>query len=150
MGFAGVLRYIYCKAVGENRRGSNRPRRQADDRLRVLFMSIEQFIDNQLKTHDVVLFMKGTPQFPMCGFSGQVVQILDYLGVAYTGLNVLENDDLRGGIKSFSNWPTIPQLYVKGEFVGGCDIVREMFQAGELQSLLKDKGIAVKESAQAS
>ncbi len=93
---------------------------------------------------------KGTPQFPMCGFSGQLVQILDYLGVAYTGLNVLENDDLRGGIKSYSNWPTIPQLYVKGEFVGGCDSVREMFQAGELQSLLKDKGIAVKESAQAS
>ena len=83
--------------------------------------------------------MKGTPQFPMCGFSGQVVQILDYLGVPYKGLNVLENDDLRGGIKTYSNWPTIPQLYVKGEFVGGCDIIREMFQAGELQSLFKDK-----------
>src|SRR5580700_9359278 len=108
---------------------------------------VEQFIDNELKGNDVVLFMKGTPQFPMCGFSGQVVQILDYLGVPYKGLNVLENDDLRGGIKNYSNWPTIPQLYVKGEFVGGCDIVREMFQAGELQSLLKDKGIAVKESA---
>ena len=80
----------------------------------------------------------------MCGFSGQVVQILDYLGVPYKGLNVLENDDLRGGIKNYSNWPTIPQLYVKGEFVGGCDIIREMFQAGELQSLLKDNGIAVK------
>ena len=100
-------------------------------------MSIEQFIDNQVKANDVVLFMKGTPQFPMCGFSGQMVQILDYLGVAYKGLNVLENDDLRGGIKSYSNWPTIPQLYVKGEFVGGCDIVREMFQAGELQSLIE-------------
>ena len=113
-------------------------------------MSIEQFIDNELKGNDVVLFMKGTPQFPMCGFSGQVVQILDYLGVPYKGLNVLENDDLRGGIKNYSNWPTIPQLYVKGEFVGGCDIVREMFQAGELQSLLKDKGVPVKEAAQAS
>jgi monothiol glutaredoxin len=111
-------------------------------------MSIDQFIDNEVKGNDVVLFMKGTPQFPMCGFSGQVVQILDYLGVPYKGLNVLENDDLRGGIKSYSNWPTIPQLYVKGEFVGGCDIIREMFQAGELQSLLKDRGIAVKESAQ--
>jgi monothiol glutaredoxin len=112
-------------------------------------MSIEQFIANEVKGNDVVLFMKGTPQFPMCGFSGQVVQILDYLGVSYKGLNVLENDDLRQGIKSYSNWPTIPQLYVKGEFVGGCDIIREMFQAGELQSLLKDKGVAVKERAQA-
>src|SRR5262249_1889302 len=81
----------------------------------------EQFIDNEVKGNDVVLFMKGTPQFPMCGFSGQVVQILDHLGVSYKGLNVLESDDLREGIKSYSNWPTIPQLYVKGEFVGGCD-----------------------------
>src|SRR3712207_8533103 len=78
---------------------------------------------------DVVLFMKGTPQFPMCGFSGQVVQILDHLGVPYKGLNVLESDELRQGIKAYSQWPTVPQLYVKGEFVGGCDIVREMFQA---------------------
>jgi monothiol glutaredoxin len=104
-------------------------------------MAIEQFIDNELKGNDVVVFMKGTPQFPMCGFSGQVVQILDHLGVAYKGLNVLESDDLRDGIKSYSNWPTIPQLYVKGEFVGGCDIIREMFQAGELQALLKAKGV---------
>ena len=111
-------------------------------------MSIDQFIDNEVKSNEVVLFMKGTPQFPMCGFSGQVVQILDYLGVSYKGLNVLENDELRQGIKTFSNWPTIPQLYVKGEFVGGCDIIREMFQSGELQSLLKDKGVAAKESAQ--
>jgi monothiol glutaredoxin len=110
-------------------------------------MGIEQFIDNEVKSNDVVLFMKGTPQFPMCGFSGQVVQILDYVGVPYKGLNVLENDDLRNGIKSYSNWPTIPQLYVKGEFVGGCDIIREMFQAGELQTLLKDKGLAVREAA---
>jgi len=97
----------------------------------------------------VVLFMKGTPQFPMCGFSGQVVQILDYLGVAYKGLNVLESDDLRQAIKTYSNWPTVPQLYVKGEFVGGCDIIREMFQAGELQAFLKDKGLPVREDAQA-
>ena len=110
-------------------------------------MSIEQFIDNEVKSNDVVLFMKGTPQFPMCGFSGQVVQILDYLGVPYKGLNVLENDELRQGIKEFSSWPTIPQLYVKGEFVGGCDIVREMFQAGELHSLFKDKGVPVRENA---
>jgi monothiol glutaredoxin len=111
-------------------------------------MSIEQFIDNEVKKSDVILFMKGTPQFPMCGFSGQVVQILDYLGVPYKGLNVLENDELRNGVKAYSNWPTIPQLYVKGEFVGGCDIIREMFQAGELQSLFKTQGIPVKESAQ--
>jgi monothiol glutaredoxin len=112
-------------------------------------MSIDQFIDNEVKSNEVVLFMKGTPQFPMCGFSGQVVQILDYIGVSYKGLNVLENDDLRQGIKSYSNWPTIPQLYVKGEFVGGCDIIREMFQAGELQSLLKDKGVPLKQTEQA-
>ena len=107
-------------------------------------MAIEQFIDNEVKNNDVVLFMKGTPQFPQCGFSGQVVQILDYIGVPYKGLNVLENDDLRNGIKTYSNWPTIPQLYVKGEFVGGCDIIREMFQAGELQSLLNEKGISAR------
>ena len=112
-------------------------------------MSIQEFIRNEVSGNDVVLFMKGTPQFPQCGFSGQVVQILDYIGVPYKGLNVLENDDLRNGIKTYSNWPTIPQLYVKGEFVGGCDIVREMFQGGELQSLLKDKGLPVKASASA-
>ena len=107
-------------------------------------MGIEKFIDNEVKANDVVLFMKGTPQFPQCGFSGQVVQILDYLGVAYKGVNVLESDELREGIKAYSNWPTIPQLYVKGEFVGGCDIVREMFQAGELQQAFKEKGVPVK------
>src|ERR1041385_3459042 len=110
-------------------------------------MSIEQFIENEVKSNDVVLFMKGTPQFPQCGFSGQVVQILDYVGVPYKGLNVLESDDLRNGIKSYSNWPTIPQLYVKGEFVGGWDIIREMFQSGELQTLFKEKGLAVREAA---
>jgi monothiol glutaredoxin len=112
-------------------------------------MSINQFIESQVKANDVVLFLKGTPQSPQCGFSGQVVQILDYLGVPYTGMNVLESDELRQGIKAYSNWPTIPQLYVKGEFVGGCDIIREMFQAGELQSFFKDKGVAVRERAQA-
>ena len=106
-------------------------------------------IDSEVKSNDVVLFMKGTPQFPMCGFSGQLVQILDYVGVPFKGVNVLDNDELRQGIKTYSNWPTIPQLYVKGEFVGGCDIIREMFQAGELLSLMKDKGVAVKESASA-
>ena len=106
-------------------------------------MSIEQFIDNEVKSNDVVLFMKGTPQFPQCGFSGQVVQILDHVGIGYKGLNVLESAELRNGIKTYSNWPTIPQLYVKGEFVGGCDIVREMFQAGELQTLFLEKGLVV-------
>jgi monothiol glutaredoxin len=101
-------------------------------------MSIQQFIDNEVKSNNVVLFMKGTPQFPQCGFSGQVVQILDHLGVTYKGINVLESDELREGIKAYAQWPTIPQLYVKGEFVGGCDIIREMFQAGELQEVLKD------------
>ncbi|MCH4539378.1 Grx4 family monothiol glutaredoxin [Ochrobactrum sp. POC9] len=105
---------------------------------------INDFIDNEVKTNDVVLFMKGTPGFPQCGFSGQVVQILDYLGVDYKGVNVLSSDDLRQGIKEYSSWPTIPQLYVKGEFVGGCDIVREMFQSSELQALFTDKGIATK------
>jgi monothiol glutaredoxin len=111
--------------------------------------SIHDRIAEDVASSDVVLFMKGTPVFPQCGFSAAVVQILDYLGVQYKGLNDLENDELRQGIKAYSNWPTIPQLYVKGEFVGGCDIIREMFQAGELQSLLKEKGIAVKETAQA-
>ena len=112
-------------------------------------MSIHQFIDNEVKGNDIVLFMKGTPQFPQCGFSGQLVQILDHLGVPYKGINVLESGELREGIKAYTQWPTVPQLYVKGEFVGGCDIVREMFQAGELQSLLKDKGLTVKDTASA-
>jgi len=104
--------------------------------------AINDWIDSQVKSNDVVLFMKGTPTFPQCGFSGQVVQILDYLGVPYSGVNVLESDELRQGIKIFSDWPTIPQLYVKGEFVGGADIVREMFQGGELQKLFESKGLA--------
>ena len=104
-------------------------------------MAIEQFIDNEVKSNDVVLFMKGTPQFPMCGFSGQVVQILNYIGVPFKGVNVLEDQEVREGIKAYSNWPTIPQLYVKGEFVGGCDIVREMFQSGELKALFEEQGL---------
>ena len=93
--------------------------------------------------HPVVLFMKGTPQFPQCGFSGQVVQILDHLGVTYKGLNVLDSAELRDGVKAYSNWPTIPQLYVKGEFVGGADIVREMYESGELAEFLRGKEIAL-------
>jgi monothiol glutaredoxin len=100
-----------------------------------------QIIETEVKSNDVVLFMKGTPQFPMCGFSGQVVQILNHLGVPYKGVNVLDDEGIRQGIKEYSSWPTIPQLYVKGEFVGGADIIREMFQAGELQTVLQDKGV---------
>ena len=102
---------------------------------------IKTTIDAELKSNDVVLFMKGTPKMPMCGFSGQVVQILGHLGVPFKGVNILESDELRQGLKEYSNWPTFPQLYIKGEFVGGADITREMFQAGELQAMLKDKGV---------
>jgi monothiol glutaredoxin len=108
---------------------------------------INALIDEQVKNNDVFLYMKGTPDFPMCGFSGRVVQILGYLGVDYNSANVLENQDLREGIKAYANWPTIPQLYVKGEFIGGADILTEMFQAGELQSYFADKGIPVKQTA---
>jgi monothiol glutaredoxin len=109
--------------------------------------AIHEFIDNEVKSNPVVLFMKGTPDFPQCGFSGQVVQILNYLGIDYKGHNVLASDELRQGIKDYTNWPTVPQLYVGGEFVGGCDIVREMFQAGELQEHLQKAGVEVKARA---
>ena len=104
-------------------------------------------IETLIAEHPVVLFMKGTPQFPQCGFSGQVIQILDYLGAPVHGVNVLEDADIRQGVKEFANWPTIPQLYVKGEFVGGADITREMFQSGELASLLTDAGVELKAKA---
>lgn len=100
-------------------------------------------IKADVTANEVMLFMKGTPQFPQCGFSAAVVQILDYLGVKYSTDNVLDSDELREGIKSFSDWPTIPQLYVKGEFVGGCDIIREMFENGELRSFFEEKGVAL-------
>lgn len=98
-------------------------------------------IRNTIEGNNVVLFMKGTADQPQCGFSNQVVRILDHLGVNYEDVNVLADQDIREGVKTFSNWPTIPQLYVKGEFVGGCDIVREMFQTGELKTLFADKGL---------
>ncbi|KQP55025.1 glutaredoxin [Methylobacterium sp. Leaf399] len=104
-------------------------------------------IKAEIESQDVVVFMKGTPQFPMCGFSGQVVQILNHLEVPFKGVNVLDDMAIRDGIKAFSNWPTIPQIYVKGEFVGGCDITREMFQSGELQQFLAEKGVPVKAPA---
>ena len=98
-------------------------------------------IQRELDANDVVLFMKGTPVFPQCGFSSMVVQVLSHIGVKCKGIDVLADDGVRNGIKEFSNWPTIPQLYVKGEFIGGCDIVREMYEAGELQETFKAKGI---------
>ncbi len=100
-------------------------------------------IRNTISAHDVVLFMKGTSDQPPCGFSNIVVRIFDHLGVEYHDVNVLADDDIRQGVKDFANWPTIPQLYVKGEFIGGCDIVREMFQTGELKTLLDEKGLTV-------
>jgi len=100
-------------------------------------------IQSEIGSSDVVLFMKGVPAAPQCGFSATVVQILSYLGVPFKAVNVLADPEIRDGIKQFSNWPTIPQLYVKSEFVGGCDIVREMFEEGELKSFLSEKGIAV-------
>ena len=96
-------------------------------------------IDAEVKSNDVVLFLKGTKESPMCGFSGRVVQILNHVGVPYKGVNVLDDEGIRQGIKDYANWPTIPQLYVKGEFVGGCDIVTEMFQSGELQGLFTER-----------
>ncbi|MEZ5930659.1 MAG: Grx4 family monothiol glutaredoxin [Alphaproteobacteria bacterium] len=104
-------------------------------------------IQEDVSANPVVLFMKGTPVFPQCGFSAQVVQALSLLGVKFKSFDVLADDDLRQGIKEFSHWPTIPQLYVKGEFIGGCDIVREMYQSGELAQLLKDKGIDTQAAA---
>ena len=102
---------------------------------------INDIITSEIADNDVVLFMKGTPTFPQCGFSSQVVQILSYLGVSFKGVNVLDSDELREGIKTFSNWPTIPQLYVKGEFLGGCDIIREMFEEDELREFFTENGI---------
>jgi monothiol glutaredoxin len=103
--------------------------------------AVQEFIGKTIADHPVTLFMKGTPDQPGCGFSAIVVQILDHLGVEFVGVNVLQNDDLRQGVKAFSDWPTIPQLYVKGEFIGGSDIVREMFQSGELKTLLTEQGL---------
>lgn len=103
--------------------------------------NLKQHIDSLIADNDVVLFMKGTPELPKCGFSAQVVKILDHLDVQYKAIDVSETLELRQAIKDYTNWPTLPQLYVKGEFIGGCDIVREMFQDGELQKLLETQGV---------
>lgn len=102
---------------------------------------VHDFIARTVAEHPVVLFMKGVPDQPRCGFSSVVVQILDHIGVNFVGVDVLQSDELRDGIKSYTDWPTIPQLYVKGEFVGGSDIIREMFQSGELKPFLEQQGV---------
>jgi monothiol glutaredoxin len=111
-------------------------------------MSVNNTVTDRIKQdisdNAVLLYMKGTPVFPQCGFSAAVVQILTHLGVKFKGVDVLADPEIRQGVKEFSSWPTIPQLYVKGEFVGGCDIVREMFESGELGELLKEKGVSTK------
>jgi monothiol glutaredoxin len=106
--------------------------------------TVHERIRQDITGNQVVLFMKGSPVFPQCGFSAAVVQILSHLGVKFKGIDVLSDPGIRQGIKEFSNWPTIPQLYIKGEFVGGCDIIREMFETGELQQLFKEKGVPVR------
>jgi monothiol glutaredoxin len=106
--------------------------------------TVRERIRQEVAGHPVVLYMKGTPVFPQCGFSAAVVQILSQLGVKFKGVDVLTDPGIRQGIKEFSNWPTIPQLYVKGEFIGGCDIIREMYETGELQQVLEQKGVPVR------
>ena len=108
--------------------------------------AVQTQIKAMVDDNPVLLFMKGTPTFPQCGFSSTVVRVLEVVGVDYAAVNVLEDMDVREGVKAFSNWPTIPQLYVKGEFVGGCDIVREMYETGELKALLADKGLLAAEA----
>ena len=107
-------------------------------------ITVHDRIQQEIAGTPVVLFMKGSPVFPQCGFSAAVVQILSQLGVKFKGIDVLSDPQIRQGIKEFSSWPTIPQLYVKGEFVGGCDIVREMYETGELQQVLEEKGVPVR------
>jgi len=109
-------------------------------------IDVTESINNELNTNDVVLFMKGTPDFPMCGFSAATVQVLKNLGINFNSINVLDSNEMREGIKKFSDWPTIPQLYVKKEFIGGCDIVKEMYESGELLELLNSRGIQVNPS----
>ena len=106
-------------------------------------IDVSESIKNEIKSNNVVLFMKGTPVFPMCGFSAAVVNILSELKVKYSSINVLDSDEMREGIKTFSNWPTIPQLYIKEEFIGGCDIIKEMYDSGELKELFNTRGIEI-------
>ena len=107
-------------------------------------MNAQEKIKEVISNHDIVLFMKGTPDMPQCGFSMAVTNVLKHLEVKFDSVDVLSDEEIRNGIKEFSDWPTIPQLYVKGEFIGGCDIIKEMFEKNELQKLFKDKGISFK------
>ena len=107
-------------------------------------IDVSENIKNEIKSNDVVLFMKGTPVFPMCGFSAATVQVLSDIGVKFSSINVLDSNEIREGIKKFSNWPTIPQLYVKGELMGGCDIIKEMFESGELLEIFKSENLLEK------
>ena len=109
--------------------------------IKMLDDTTRERIQTEVDTNDVLLFMKGTPVFPQCGFSAAVIQVLSHLQVKFSSINVLEDPDIRDGIKQYSDWPTIPQLYVKGEFVGGCDIIREMYETGELKTFLDEKGL---------
>ena len=109
--------------------------------------AVHDWIAKTVAGNDIVVFMKGTKKFPQCGFSAQVAQILSLMNIEYVDVNVLEDMGIREGVKTFTNWPTIPQLYVKGEFVGGCDIIREMYEQGELQQLIEDKGITASGAA---
>lgn len=127
------MHWLYKRLFQRNRQGEER----------TMDNKIFETIRKEVTENDVVLFMKGTAEFPQCGFSAMVVQVLKTLGVNFRDINVLEDNDIRDGIKLFTNWPTIPQLYIKGEFIGGCDIVREMYEAGELQDLLKKSGIKI-------
>ncbi len=128
----------YSKAVGSNSETETQGSVMNDQ-------PVNERIQSEIDSQDVMLFMKGNPMFPQCGFSAATVQALSMAGVKYGSVDVLQDAEIRDGIKQFSNWPTIPQLYVKGEFVGGCDIVREMFETGELQEMLKEKGIELQE-----
>ena len=107
-------------------------------------MEIKKKIEEYINTNEVCLFMKGTPDAPQCGFSMAVSNVLKHLNINFKGINVLEDENLRQGIKEFSDWPTIPQLYIKKEFVGGCDIIKEMYESGELKKMLEDKGVNIK------
>jgi monothiol glutaredoxin len=116
--------------------------RKTTERTMMSADQMHNWIDQQVKANDVVLFMKGTRDFPQCGFSGRVVQILSYLGLQFKDINVLDDMSVREGVKAYADWPTIPQLYIKGEFLGGADIITEMFQSGELEQHLREKGVA--------